>query len=197
MIFIVPVFVAFFFVSPAIVAAILLSPYITTYFKRLRMLKHLYKTAELCGYRVRHLHKWVSFSTNRADCYDLLIENSERAYVIKLWSAKNKEKTLTINKDGTFYESSLVPGGLSVQEHYVVTDKPKSVPVTRSNFKVKRTKTLELVMLYYPENERVLIDLKDKIVPLAEGDIVFGKRVFTPETLKKLLRRYRVDRSNQ
>jgi len=122
---IIPVVIALFFLSPVFVAAILLFPYAVTAFKRYKMLRHLYKTAELCGYRVRPLHKWVCFSTNFADKYDILIENSERAYVIKLWSAKKPDRTLVINKDGTVCESYVVPGGLSAEEKYVVTGKPR------------------------------------------------------------------------
>jgi hypothetical protein len=180
-------------ISPLIVAAILFFPYAFIFFKRKKMLKHLYKTAELCGYRVRPLRKHVAMSKNTDGIYDILIENSERAYAIKLWSAKSTENTLMINRDGTFFESSVVPAGLSRGEddQYVITGKAQSVPVTRCNFKVKKTKVLELVMLYYPENEHVYIDLGDKRAPLREGQILFGKTVLSPEYLEMMLRKYR------
>ncbi len=177
--------------SPALLAAILLFPYALLVFKRQKMLRHLYKTAELCGYRVRPLHKWVSLSKNRDDRYDILIEDKERAYVIKLWSAKKADSTLIINKDGTFCESSVVPGGLSADDEYIFTEKPQAVPVTRSNFRVKKTKILELILLYYPEHKSVYIDLGGKRVPLCEGQKIFGKKVLTPETLEQMLRRHR------
>ncbi len=188
---IIPVAIAFFFLSPVIVAAILLFPYGVLIFKRLRMLRHLYKTAELCGYRVRPLHKRVCFSRNLADKYDILIENEERAYVVKLWSAKKTDNTLIINKDGTVCESSVVPGGLSSEDKYEITGKPLAVPVTRCNFRVKKTKTLELILLYYPENDRVYVDCDGKRTPIVEGQKIFGKRMLTPKTFEKILRRHR------
>lgn len=177
-----------FFASPFVVAGILIFPFAAIITQRQNMLKHLYKTADLCGYSVRPLHKHVSFSRNLSDRYDLLIENDEEAYVIKLWSAKKSDSTLVINKNGTVYESSVVPGGLSSNEHYVVTGKAKPVPVTRENFRVKKVKRLEKVLLYYPENARVEIDLGNKRVPLIEGQKVFGKTVLTPKTFEARLR---------
>ena len=179
--------------SPLIVLTVLCFPQMFLFFKRSKMLRHLYKTAELCGYRVRHLRKRVSLAKNADDRYDLLIENSERAYAIKLWSAKKTADTLIINKNGTYCESSVVPAGLTAGEdnQYIITGKAKRVPVTRCNFKVKKDKPLKLIMLYYPENDSVYIDLGNKRIPLAEGQTVFGKTVLTPTTFERLLKKYR------
>ncbi len=177
-----------FFASPVIVAGILLFPFAFVAIKRNKMLAHLYKTADLCGYRVRPLHKLVFLSHNRDDRYDILIENDTHAYVIKLWSAKRSDSTLVINKNGTYYEGTVVPSGLSKEEKFVVTGKPKAVPVTRENYRVKKTKKLEKILLYYPENEKVQIDLGDRRVPLVEGQRIFGKTVLTPKTFEKMLR---------
>ena len=178
--------------SPLLVALILMLPHISIVYKRGRMIKYITHAASESGFSVTHLHRLVCLSPNRADRYDLLVHNSERAYAIKLWSATKKQSTVVISRDGTVCECRRIPEPLSPDSEriYSIKGKKLSVPITKCNFKVKKGITVDHILMYYPRNKDTFLDFGTHKKRLGDGDRIFGKTVCSPTRFYKLLTSY-------
>ena len=172
-----------------LIAAGVASPYIVTVYKRHRILKKLSALARKSGFRVRKLHRFVCFSFNRAPKYDLLFEDKNKAYAVKLWSAVRSEATLYIRADGTVTERREIPAVMDndkIREDSVST-RPHRVPITKNNFKVRKGKSVEGVLLYYPPNKQMVLCAQNARRQLGSGDSVMGKVVCSPARFAKML----------
>ncbi len=175
--------------SPFLVALILMFPHASVVYRRRRMIKYITHTAEKQGFCVTPLHRLVCLSPNRGARYDILVQNRERAYAIKLWSFSKKQSTVVISKDGTVCEYRRVPEPLSpnTERNYSIRGKKRNVPVTEQNFKIKKDKPVEFIMMYYPRNKDTFLDFGTHKKRLENGDRVFGKTVCSPTGFCKLL----------
>ena len=175
--------------SPFLIALILMFPHAFVVYRRRRMIKYITHTAEKQGFSVTPLHKFAALSSNFGSRYDILVQNGERAYAIKLWSFSEKQSTVVISKDGTMCEYRRVPQPLSpeAERSYGIKGKKHGVPVTKQNFKIKRDKPLELIMMYYPRNKNTFLDFGTHKKRLENGDRIFGKTVCSPTSFCKLL----------
>lgn len=172
-----------------LIAAGVASPYIVTVYKRHRILKKLSALARKSGFRVRKLHRFVCFSPNRAPKYDLLFEDKNKAYAVKLWSAVRSDSTLYIRADGTVTERREIPAVMDndTAKDDSVSTKPRRVPVTRNNFKVRKGKSVETVLLYYPPNKQIILCASNERRQLGSGDSVMGKVICSPARFAKML----------
>ena len=180
-----------FVILTLLVVAGVLSPYISVAVKRKKMIKRIVSVARASGFRVRALHRLVCFSFNRADGFDLLIENREQAFAVKLWSTARKNSVLVIRGDGSFYETQSVPEPFAPGEkpEHQLRGRAKSVPITKQNFKLKKGKPITAIMLYYPSNKEAVVDFGNgRIAQLEMGDRVFDKILCSPARLEKMLK---------
>ncbi len=176
-------------IAVLLLAALVLSPCIITACKRKKMLARLTLTARKNGFRVRRLHRLVYFARNRAPIYDMLFENRERAFAVKLWSASNARATLIIDKNGSVCERALLPPELDthLSGERVHTTKYKQIPITRRNFTLKQDKPTEYIMLYYPQNKAVILQNGEQKKYLRSSDRIFDKILCTPKYFAELL----------
>ena len=97
------------FLTVLMLSALVCVPYLLVAYKRARMIKRLRYVAAKTGFRVRSLHRMPFLSLNRARSYDLIFENRNHAYAVKLWASAKKNTTLYVNSRGRIYERSTVP----------------------------------------------------------------------------------------
>ncbi len=168
---------------------IILSPYILIVSKRRKMLRELEAVARKNGFVLRRLHRLVCFSPNRAPRYDILFESRTRAFAVKLWSTARQGSTLYITPDGKTRESVNIPPELDTEKSAgrTLNGKKKTVAVTRDNFKVRKGKPTERVLLYYPQNKGIFFVARGIKKPLADGDRFFDKVLCSPEYFKKMI----------
>ncbi len=180
------------FILLAALCLLLLSPYIMLVYKRMKALRRLTRFANKNGFRVRRLHRLVCLARNRAPRYDLLFENNERAFAVKLWSAVNAGGTLVINADGSACERTVLPPELDTQRQRerIHTTKRKPVPRTRVNFRIKQDKPLECIMLCEPPNKAMVLRRSGRTERLEIGERVFGKILCTPQSFAQMLAKY-------
>lgn len=167
------------------------TPYVNVVLKRRRMLKHVTATARASGFRVRYLHRFVCLSPNRLGAYDVLFESRSRAIAVKLWSAVKKDGALVIRENGTFYRTRTVPEPFepNKKRRRELRSGVRRVAVTRKNFKLKKDKPLTKVLLYYPPDREIAVQLADGRVGILEmGDRVFDKLLCSPSRLEAMLK---------
>ena len=189
-----------FLILLLLVAAAIISPYINVVLKRRKMLKRICGIARQLGYRVRALHRFVCLSQNCSSKYDLLFENKDRAFAVKLWSSAKKNSVLVINQNGTFYETQSVPQPLEPlkKQSCELKSRVRGVPVTRENFKVKNGKYVEQILLYYPRNKEITVRFDDgNVGELEVGDKIFNKILCSPAKFEALLNEYAQIRKKQ
>lgn len=178
-----------FVILVLILAVVVASPYICVVVKRRRMLGRLIEVATRAGYSIRPLHKFVCFSLNTSDRYDILIQNSTHAYPVKLWSTAKRNSTLVISADGRVYETTGVSDPLKTDtsRDHTVNGRERRVKPTRQNYTIKGSKTVTPILLYYPCNKRAVADLGIKQRKIEFGDRIFGKTLCSPPMLEKML----------
>ena len=153
------------------------------------MLKTLVKDCEDAGYSVRYLRRFPFMCANRSDKYELLIQNENAAFAVKLWSAVKVHNTLVVKKNGTVREGMLLCDPINPERSRkrLVGGTEKTVPVTRRNFRVKKDKIVHTVLLYYPRNERAFVEADGRRIDLCDGQRLFGKILCSPESLVEML----------
>ncbi len=179
------------FIILTLAAALLVaSPYIVIVYKRRRMLKRLKYVAHASGFRVRHLHRAVCLSLNRTPKYDLLFENRDRAFAVKLWSATRRDSSLVILPDGRVAQVSKVPTELHTDEgkdRTVITGMARRLPRTKQNFNVKKDKPVDKFLLCYPPNKNIFVWQGGKRIKLSWGATLFGKVICLPSEFERML----------
>ncbi len=177
-----------FFLLVAVVALVVISPYITVVYKRKKMISRITDIASKSGFRVRSLHKFVCFSFNRGKKYDLLFECKTHAYAVKLWSATKKNSTLIV-KNGRISESVIIPDEIVADERKRRIDGNfKRVPVTQNNFKLRRGKPVLFILLIYPPNREIISVEKTTRKKLDFGDKLFDKTIYYPANFERLFK---------
>lgn len=178
-----------FVILVLLVAVGLVSPYIAVVLKRRQMLRRLVVITKQNGYRIKPLHKFVCFSSNRAGRYDLLIQNKTHAYPVKLWSTAKRSSTLVIKKNGSVYETYGVVDPLMTDNarRHTVKGRELSVRPTEENFKVRSTKAVTPILLYYPCNKSAIADLGNSRRKIEFGDRIFKKVLCSPTMLEQML----------
>ncbi|MBE6536127.1 MAG: hypothetical protein E7677_05865 [Ruminococcaceae bacterium] len=163
-------------------------PYITVLYKRARMLRRLVKVARREGFRVRRLHRVPYLCLNRASKYDLLFEAENHAYAVKLWSAVKRNTVLTV-KGGSVMESVTVsnPFEPTTRKPYVLDGFWHRVPITKSNFKLRRGKLPVGILLCYPAyNDIVRVSVTGKR-KVEWGEQLFEKILCNPRSFEEIL----------
>ncbi len=174
-------------------------PYISVVLKRRKMLIRLRGVCAENGYRIKKLHKLVCLSPNRGKGYDLLIQNRTHAYPVKLWSTAKRSSTLVIKRNGCVYETYGVSDPLMTDKskRHTVKSRERAVRATEENFKVKATKTVVPVMLYYPCNRQAVADLGESRRKIEFGDRIFKKLLCNPTMLENMLAEKRFEAALQ
>ena len=177
------------FVSALFLAVLVMIPYLVVARKRAKMIKRLRYVARKSGFRVRRLHRFPYLAHNRAGRYDLLFENKNHAYAVKLWSSVKKNTALYVNSRGRIYERTSVPCPFepSKRHPYELRGRIARVPVTANNFRVRRGKLVVGILLFYPPyREIVMFDGKDRRT-IESGEMLFEKIVCTPGRFEEIM----------
>ena len=170
-------------------SALVCVPYALVAYKRARMINRLRYVARKTGFRVRRLHRFPFLSLNRAKSYDLLFENKNHAYAVKLWASVKKNTTLYVNSRGRIYERTSVPCPFepSKRAPYELRGGIKRVPVTANNFRTRRGKMVVGILLFYPPYKGiVMFDGKERRT-VEYGEMLFEKIICNPGKFEEIL----------
>lgn len=177
------------FLTVLVLSALVCAPYAFIAYKRARMIKRLRYVAKKTGFRVRRLHRFPFLSLNRARSYDLLFENKNHAYAVKLWSSVKKNTTLYVNSRGRIYERTSVPCPFepSKRPSYELRGGIRRVPVTANNFQTRRGKLVVGILLFYPPYREILMfDGKERRT-VEYGEMLFEKIICNPGNFEEIL----------
>ncbi len=173
-------------------------PYWWTAILRCRMIRRLRRVCGECGFRLRPLRKLWFFARNRGDRYDLFIENKERIFAVKLWSAYRRDDRLVITKRGRIYIRRYAPIVLDVRRGAKAAKnegREYAIPRTRLPVSQKEKRDITRILLVYPSFRAILRSDEKGESRLISGDSVFDKRLHTPSSLEGVLRSF--DRSQE
>ena len=179
----------FFLIFVFLLILLVASPYISMVLKRRKMLKTIVRIASKNGYRVKPLHKFVLFSSSCAPRYDILIQNKSVAYPVKLWSTAKRGSILIISKDGRMRETYMVEEPLKTDKTKTHTVKgfERKIKSTKDNFKVRASKSVTPIILFYPCNRAVFADFGNSRRKIEFGDRIFKKVLCSVSGLERML----------
>ena len=178
------------FLVVAVIAAVLLYPYIAVAFFRYRSISDMRIKIRRAGGRIRTLRRFVSISANRSSKYDLLVEKNNVFYAVKFWSASHKNVDLRIYSDGRVGEERtlqepMTPHGESKKR--LVKYSARYVKKTEYNFKNPNEKKIVNVILVYPSYRKIILEKDGQEQILNSGDLFFDKIILTPFSFVKML----------
>ncbi|MBR2353051.1 MAG: hypothetical protein IKA76_00925 [Clostridia bacterium] len=173
-----------------LIAGILLFPYGWMLFHRHRMIKRLKITGKRLGFSWIPLRGGVLLSSNRSKQFDFALENENTVYWVKLWACYLRGTTLMIREDGRISVRHQSPKPLwktdeDREKREAVDGKWKPVPKTVSPKIDVEGKTVIPVLLNYPTYDTVVRNHGGKMIPIRNGDTLFGKVFFTPSALER------------
>ncbi len=166
-------------------------PYWWAAILRWRMVRRLGRVSRECGFRLRPLRKPLLFIRNRGQHYDFLIENKERIFAIKLWSAYRADSFLVITEHLRVFQRKYAPVPLDVRRNAKAAKsegRARPVPRTKLSLSLKETRSLTRVFLVYPSYRAILRQERTGERRLMSGDSVFDKILYSPSALEGVLR---------
>ena len=175
-----------------LVLAVLLFPYGWMLFHRHRMIKRLRATGERLGFRWTPFGKGFLFAGNRSKRYQFCLENQEKVFLVKLWACYRRGTVLLVGEDGRVSVRSRYPRPLFKTEEeqsqrQTVDGAWRAVPKTRAPKTDFKGKQVIPVLLSYPTYDGVVYLRSDKMIPVRNGDTLFGKKFFTPSALERAM----------
>lgn len=180
----------FLWIVCCLLGLVLLYPYVSAALCRRKSVERLRDTVRRAGGRLRPLHRFVALSRNRAKHYDLLIEQGDTLYAVKLWSAKRRGVDLLISSDGLVAEERADRDPLSPSpktRERVIRSAFRPVPKTVTRFAVPEGKRVVRILLIYPSYRSVRGYHHMQWVELGSGDRVFDKLLYSPSAFETLL----------
>lgn len=174
-------------------------PYWWAAILRYRMIRRLRGVCRERGLRLRPLRKFLVPIRNRGAEYDLLIENKERIFAVKLWSAYRRGDTLVVTKNGQVRHRRYAPVVLDVRRGAKPARSEsgaRSVRRTKLSLSPKETRTVTRILLVYPSYRAILREEGRGERRLASGDPIFDKQLHSPSSLESLLRSEESSREN-
>lgn len=178
------------FLLVAIIAAVVLYPYISVAVCRYRAIVNLRSKLRRVGGRMRVLRRFAFMSPNRASKYDLLVEKDSVLYAIKFWSCVHKNASLRICSDGRVCEERVSSAPITPRgprKERAVSYRARYVPKTEYNFKNPNCKKIINVILVYPSYKNIILDKEGDAQILKSGDLFFDKVIMTPLAFGKIL----------
>ena len=178
------------FLLIAVIAVILLYPYVSVAVCRYRAISNLRSKLRKVGGRMRVLRRFAFASANRSVKYDLLVEKDNVFYAIKFWSCTHRNITLRIKGDGRVCEersssAPMTPKGS--RKERVISYRARYVPKTEYNFKNSSGKKIINVVLVYPSYKSIILDKGGEEHVLHSGDMFFDKVILTPLAFARIL----------
>ncbi len=179
------------FLIIAIIAAVILYPYIAVAIYRYKAIAHLRLRSRHIGGRMRVLRKLAFFAGNRSSKYDLLVEKDGTLYAVKFWSCAHKNTDLRIYSDGRVgeertHKEPMDPKGRAGEDR-IVKYRARYVNKTEYNFKIPKGKRIINILLLYPSYRNVILEHNGEEQILHSGDVLFDKIILTPFAFGKML----------
>ena len=178
------------FLLIALIAAVVLYPYISVAVCRYKAISNLRSKLRRVGGRMRVLRSFAFASSNRSSKYDLLVEKDSVLYAIKFWSCTHKNTNLRIRSDGSVCEERILSAPITPKgprKERTVSYRAKYVPKTEYNFKNLNDKKIINVILVYPSYKNIILDREGEESVLHSGDLFFDKIILTPLAFGKIL----------
>ena len=178
------------FLLIAVIAAVVLYPYISVAICRYKAISNLRSKLRRVGGRMRVLRRFASASANRSAKYDLLVEKDNVFYAVKFWSCTHRDTTLRISKDGRVCEERTVSAPITPKgprKERAISYRAKYVPKTEYNFKNPSGKKIINVILVYPSYKNIILDREGEERVLHSGDLFFDKVILTPLAFGRIL----------
>ena len=178
----------------------LLLPYGITLGLNARMLRRLERTCRETGFRMKRLHPILLPPRGRGRRYDLLLENRERIYAVKLWSATHTGCSLVVTGTGQVYEQKrgLLPMDLKQENRDLRAKGAKAaVPRTVLSLPVGEKRPVTRILLQYPAYREVLAETEQGLRRLSSGSPIFDKLLYSPSAFETLLRENCTAKSGQ
>ena len=178
------------FIAILLAVAALSYPYAAAAVSRFRMLRRLARVSRGLGFRFRH-RGMPSVARNRGRRYDLLIENEEKIFAVKLWSAYRRDSALLVNEIGEIRERRRIREPLSVRRKKPQHHRSLALAVPRTRLTLRKTESRSVtrILLVYPSYREVLAERDCRTVRLGSGDNLFDKLLYSPSAFEALLRR--------
>ncbi len=171
-------------------AALLLYPLVSTLILRQLMLRRLRQFAKENGFRVRPMHRLPILARNRSPRYDLFIEDGSRFFVVKLWSASHRGRTLILTQKGKVREEKKMIPVLKIKKNMpplVISGTSRSVCRTKLPKKLEKNERIKRILLVYPSYSEIRAEKGERTIRLFSGDRVFDKLLYTPSSFSSLL----------
>ena len=178
------------FLLIALIAVILLYPYISVAVCRYRAISNLRSKLRRVGGRMRVLRGFAFASSNRSAKYDILVEKDNVFYAVKFWSCAHRNNSLRIFSDGRVCEERMASAPITPRgplKERAVRYRAKYVPKTEYNFKNLNGKKIINVILVYPSYKNIILDREGEERLLRSGDLFFDKIILTPLAFGKIL----------
>lgn len=178
------------FLLIAVIAAVLLYPYISVAVCRYRAIADLRSKLRRVGGRMRVLRRFAFVSSNRSAKYDLLVEKEGVLYAVKFWSCSRRNTVLRIYSDGRVAEERSFTAPITPKgdiRSRTVSYSARYVPKTEYNFKNPKCKKIINVILVYPSYKNIILDNAGDERVLHSGDVFFDKVILTPLAFGKIL----------
>ncbi|MBE6549970.1 MAG: hypothetical protein E7670_06035 [Ruminococcaceae bacterium] len=178
------------FLLIAVIAAVVLYPYISVAVCRYRAISNLRSKLRRVGGRMRVLRRFAFASSNRSAKYDLLVEKDSILYAVKFWSCTHKNTTLRIYSDGRVCEERMLGAPITPKgerKERAISYRAKYVPKTEYNFKNLNDKKIINVILVYPSYKNIILDKGGEERVLHSGDLFFDKVILTPLAFGRIL----------
>ena len=178
------------FLLIALIAAILLYPYVSVAVCRYRAIVALRSKMRRVGGRMRVLRRFAFASANRSAKYDILVEKDSVFYAVKFWSCTHRNTTLRIGADGRVCEERMGSAPITPKgprKERAISYRSKYVPKTEYNFKNPSGKKIINVILVYPSYKNIILDKDGEERALHSGDLFFDKVILTPLAFGKIL----------
>lgn len=175
--------------SPFLVSAIILFPYIRAGVARAKILVSLRSVAKERGFVFKPLRRFAFLSLNTSRGYDFLLISKQKILAIKLWSAVNTQNTALVCRDRVLLERSVTPEPISAGEkpRRSVRIKKRRFPSLECNFPTKSKRPIKTLILYCPQYSATYVQSDGGNIPLKSGDSLFGATVCDQKTIYRFL----------
>lgn len=173
-----------------LILTVLFYPYLSVVLCRRRALAHLRKTVRRTGSKMRYLRMFPTLSFNRSAKYDLLVEQDNVQYAVKLWSCVYRGSILSVGEKRLVEESreTKIPMTPKAQKkERVLRHRPRVVPVPKRNFQLPKGHEIRSVLLVYPSYGEIRCRRSGGWEKLHSGDTIWDMKMYSPSAFEKLL----------